>query len=145
MPIPSALVKKREHPAVAVSLRLRSLFSTIPVTARPKIGSGESILCPPARGIPASSHTERPPSITSRATSSLSFSIGQPKIAIAISGLPPIAYISLIAFVAAIRPKVKGSSTIGIKKSVVLSTEVPLPRSNAAASSFVLFPTSNAG
>jgi len=30
---------------------------------------------------------------------------------------------------------------MGIKKSVVLSTDVPLPKSNAAASSFVSLPT----
>ena len=34
-------------------------------------------------------------------------------------GLPPIAYTSESAFAAATRPKSRGASTIGVKKSVV--------------------------
>ena len=55
--------------------------------------------------------------------------IGQPRMAIAIIGFPPMAKISLMALVAAMRPKSNGLSTIGIKKSVVLTIDVPLPRS----------------
>ena len=54
---------------------------------------------------------------------------GKPIMAIAIIGLPPIAKISLMALVAAMRPKSNGLSTIGIKKSVVLIMLVPLPKS----------------
>ena len=50
-----------------------------------------------------------------------------------------------MALVAAIRPKVMGSSTMGIKKSVVLTMPVPSPRSNTAASSRVSFPTISPG
>ncbi|CSS83901.1 Uncharacterised protein [Shigella sonnei] len=50
-----------------------------------------------------------------------------------------------MALVAAMRPKSKGLSTIGIKKSVVLITLVPLPRSYTAASSRVSLPTSKFG
>ena len=39
-------------------------------------------------------------------------------------GLPPIAYTSLMAFVAAIFPKVNGSSTMGMKKSRITSYNV---------------------
>ena len=69
--------------------------------------------------------------------------MGHPRIAMASTGLPPIAYTSLIAFAEAIRPKLKGSSTIGIKKSVVEISAVPLPISNTAASSLLWLPTIN--
>ena len=104
-------------------------ISTRPVTAKPKIGSGLSILCPPASVMPASAQDARPPSSTCCATSGGSLSIGHPNMAIASKGVPPIAYISLMALVAAIFPKVNGSSTIGIKKSVVLITADPSPKS----------------
>jgi selenium donor protein len=45
--------------------------------------------------------------------------VGMPTSASAMIGVPPIAYTSEIALVAAMRPKSKGSSTIGMKKSVV--------------------------
>ena len=85
--------------------------------------------CPPAKAMPAVAQAARPPSTICCATSAGSLLIGKPKIAIAIIGLPPIAKISLIALVAAIRPKSNGSSTIGIKKSVVLIMPTPLPMS----------------
>jgi hypothetical protein len=65
--------------------------------------------------------------MTCCATSGVSLSTGQPRIAIANNDCPLIAYTSLIAFVAAISPKVNASSTIGIKKSVVLIIAFPLP------------------
>ena len=71
--------------------------------------------------------------------------IGKPNTAIAIIGLPPIAKMSLTALVAAMRPKSKGSSTIGMKKSVVLIIDVPLPKSYTAASSLVSLPTRRFG
>src|SRR5665647_121004 len=67
--------------------------------------------------------------------------IGQPNIAIATIGLPPIAYTSLIALALAMRPNSKGSSTIGIKKSVVDINAIPFSRSYTAASSLLLLPT----
>jgi len=47
-----------------------------------------------------------------------------------------------MALVAAIRPKSKGSSTIGMKKSVVAMMQVPSSRRHTAASSPVSVPTS---
>ncbi|MCY1186061.1 hypothetical protein D9M73_268960 [compost metagenome] len=91
MPIPSGLLRYSLQPTVAVSLRFMKRFSTMPVTARPKIGSGASMECPPARGIPASSQTWRPPAITSRAISGASTLTGQPRMAMAINGSPPMA------------------------------------------------------
>ena len=55
------------------------------------MGSGASILWPPARQILALAHTSLAPSITIAATSGASVSTGHPKIAIAIKGWPPIA------------------------------------------------------
>ena len=45
--------------------------------------------------------------------------IGMPTRASAMMGLPPMAYTSEMALVAAMRPKSNGSSTMGMKKSVV--------------------------
>ena len=89
--MPSGLVRYRRQPAVAVSLRLRCRLSTTPVTASPKMGSGASMECPPASGMPAASHAARPPRTTSRATSGGSTLTGQPRMAIAISGSAPMA------------------------------------------------------
>src|SRR5471032_1270789 len=86
--MPRGLVRYSLQPAVAVSLRFMWRFCTMPVTARPKIGSGASIECPPANGMPAASHTERPPRMTSRATSGASTFTGQPRMAMAINGSP---------------------------------------------------------
>ena len=105
MPTPNGLVKYSSEPVVAVSFCFRSLMSTIPVTASPKIGSGESMLWPPASGIPASAQMLRAPSSTRRATSGGSLSTGQPSTAMASSGRPPMAYTSEMALAEAMRPK----------------------------------------
>jgi hypothetical protein len=57
-----------------------------------------------------------------RITSTGSLSIGMPTSASAMIGVPPIAYTSEMALVAAMRPKSYGSSTIGMKKSVVATS-----------------------
>ena len=54
-----------------------------------------------------------------RIASTGSLSSGMPTSASAKIGRPPMAYTSEMAFVAAIRPKSNGSSTMGVKKSVV--------------------------
>ena len=74
---------------------------------------------PPATGMPASAHIEAPPPNISRTVSTGSLSNGIPSMASAIRGRPPIAYTSEMALAAAIRPKSRASSTIGMKKSVV--------------------------
>ena len=51
------------------------------------------------------------------------------------SGRPPIAYTSDSAFAAAIRPQSAGSSTIGVKKSVVSTSARSSSRRSTAASS----------
>jgi hypothetical protein len=52
-------------------------------------------------------------------TSTGSWLMGMATSASAMIGRPPIAYTSLIALVAAMRPNSYGSSTMGMKKSVV--------------------------
>ncbi len=145
MPTPTAFVKNKKSPDWAAALAFNRSNCTRPVTASPKIGSGLSMLCPPANGIPASEQMLRPPSRTALAADSGILPRGQPNIAMAMSGCPPIAYMSLIALAAAMRPNVRGSSTIGIKKSVVEMMPVPSPKSITAASSFVSFPIINDG
>jgi hypothetical protein len=55
-------------------------------------------------------------------TASGSLLMGMPSTDSASSGLPPIAYTSLIALAAAMRPKWRALSTMGMKKSVVTTT-----------------------
>ena len=90
-PMPSGLVRYKRQPSIAVSFRFNLSCVTRPVTASPKTGSGQSMLCPPASIMPASAQTCRPPSTTSAANSGGSLSNGQPRIAIAIRGRPPMA------------------------------------------------------
>ena len=66
-------------------------MSTKPDTARPKMGSDMSMLCPPASAMPASAQVSRAPARTLLAISGASVSTGQPKIAIATVGVPPMA------------------------------------------------------
>ena len=109
------------------------------------MGSGASMLCPPAKGMPARRQASRPPAMTCPASAPSSLLMGQPRMATAIMGWPPMAYTSLMAFTAAICPKAKASSTMGMKKSVVLMMPVPSPRSKTAASSLLSCPTSRPG
>ena len=60
-------------------------------------------------------------------------------------GVPPMAYTSLIALVAAMRPKSYGSSTMGMKKSVVAISAWFSLSKYTAASSAVSMPTSSSG
>ena len=69
--------------------------------------------------MPASVQIDSPPFRICAITSCGSTLIGMPTSASARIGLPPIAYTSDSALVAAMRPKSNGSSTIGMKKSVV--------------------------
>src|SRR5258706_6129864 len=78
-----------------------------------------------------------------RITSIGSLSIGIATNASAMIGRPPIAYTSEIALVAAMRPKSYGSSTIGMKKSVVAINACWSFSRYTAASSAVSMPTSN--
>ena len=120
MPTPSGFVIINKSPSFAVSFLFKFSMSTKPFTTNPKIGSWLSILCPPAITIPASVQVLRAPSITCAATLAGKLDNGHPNTAKAKMGLPPIAYTSLMALAAAICPNAKASSTMGIKKSVVL-------------------------
>ena len=73
----------------------------------------------------------------------LSTLIGMPTSAMAMMGLPPMAYTSEIALVAAMRPKSYGSSTMGMKKSVVAISACSSLSWYTAASSAVSMPTSS--
>ncbi|MNE55782.1 hypothetical protein D3C80_1506390 [compost metagenome] len=52
-PMPSGLVRNSLVPACAALFFFTSSVLTMPVTAKPKIGSGASIEWPPANAIPA--------------------------------------------------------------------------------------------
>src|SRR5262245_48318999 len=92
--------------------------------------------------MPACAHTDSPPARIERITDTGSLSSGMPTSASAKIGLPPIAYTSEIALVAAMRPKSNGSSTIGVKKSVVATSACSSLSRYTAASSAVSVPTS---
>ena len=75
----------------------------------------------------------------------LSTLTGMPTSASAMIGRPPIAYTSEMALVAAMRPKSYGSSTMGMKKSVVAISACSSLSWYTAASSEVSMPTSSSG
>ena len=95
----------------------------MPTTASPYFGSSSRIVWPPARIAPASRVASAAPARTSPSTETGSSS-GNAVTESASSGRPPIANTSLSAFVAAIRPNVRGSSTTGGKKSTVKTSAV---------------------
>lgn len=63
------------------------------------------MLWPPATGMPASLQTDSPPRRMSAMTPCGSTLIGMPTMASAMIGVPPMAYTSDSALVAAMRPK----------------------------------------
>ena len=91
IPTPIGLVRYNLEPGFAPPFFFTLSGCTKPVTAKPKIGSGQSIECPPAKGIPAFAQIALAPSKTLPANSAGNKFTGQPKIAIAIIGFPPIA------------------------------------------------------
>ena len=86
------------------------------------MGSTESMVWPPAMGMPAARHTSCPPRTMAPITSNGSWFTGMATSASAMMGVPPMAYTSDSALVAAMRPNSYGSSTIGMKKSVVATS-----------------------
>ena len=105
-PVPSGLVSDRGWPARPASIRSSRSGWASPVTAMPYLGSGSSMLWPPATWQLAARAASRPPRSTSAARSALSTSRGQPSRLTATSGSPPTAYTSDSALVAAMRPNV---------------------------------------
>ena len=91
----------------------------MPVTARPYIGSSVLMVWPPTMSMPASRAFSAPPRRISPSTATSSSDSGKPTMLSAVIGLPPMAYTSLSALAAAMAPKSYGSSTMGVKKSVV--------------------------
>ena len=142
-PMPSGLVRVNGSPGRPASLRSKRSGSATPVTAMPYLGSGSSTLWPPATWQPACRATSNPPRSTSAASSIGSTSRGQPSRLTATTGVPPMAYTSESAFVAAIRPQSYASSTTGVKKSTVATIAVPDSSRTTAASSPSSSPTSS--
>ncbi|KAG1483569.1 hypothetical protein G6F54_013529 [Rhizopus delemar] len=101
------------------------------------------MLWPPATTMPAAAQARSPPCRMPRMVSCGSTLIGMPTMASANSGRAPIAYRSDSALVAAMRPKSNGSSTIGMKKSVVATIAWRSSRRYTAASSLVSRPPSS--
>src|SRR5215217_720991 len=115
--------------------------SVRPSATIPYFGSGSVIECPPATATPAFVATSIPPCSTWPSISSGRSSLGQFTMFRARKGVPPIAYTSESAFVAAILPQSYGASTIGVKKSSVAISPCPSGSRTTAASSPVSFPT----
>ena len=134
-PVPIALVRISWSPGAARSMVSSAAGWARPVTARPYLGTGSSIVWPPATKHPARAATSAPPRSTWPKMARSSPSPGQAARLTANSGRPPIAYTSDSAFAAAIRPQSAGSSTIGVKKSVVSTSARSSSRRNTAASS----------
>ena len=115
------------------------------MTASPYMGSGPSTVWPPAIIQSPSTAASLPPRRTSDRRSNGRISFGQDTRFKANIGVPPIAYMSLAAFTAAIRPQILASSTIGAKKSVVDAMQLPFFNRQTAASSLVSDPTRRLG
>ena len=145
IPTPNPFVNISLSPAFAPAFVFKLPASTNPVTLNPKMGSCNSIVCPPANATPASLQTCIAPNMTALAASTPNTSTGQPITAFAITGLPPIAQISLKALAAAALPKSNGSSSSGVKKSTVCNNNCPLPKSNTEQSSPPAFPCTKPG
>ncbi len=118
IPVPSGFVRKSASPSLAPAFGQIASGCTVPTTASPYFGSSSRIVCPPARIAPAARTRSSAPASTSPRTS-VGSSSGNAATESASSGAPPIAKTSFRAFVAAIAPKVRGSSTSGGKKSTV--------------------------
>ncbi len=139
--MPSDLVRKSASPGRAPAFGQMASGWTVPTTARPYFGSVSRIVCPPARIAPAARTRSSAPARTSPSTSTGSSS-GNAAMESASSGTPPIANTSFSAFVAAIAPNVRGSSTRGGKKSTVNTSARSSSRRYTAASSAGSSPTS---
>src|SRR5947209_11744793 len=140
-PVPSGLVRISESSTTAEEFVQTRSGWIIPVTEYPNLISGSRTLCPPITVHWASIILERPPArICSR--TEMSPLSGKQTIASALSGLPPMAYTSLRELTAAIWPKVKGSSTIGVKKSTVCTNACSAEILYTPASSALSKPTS---
>ncbi len=140
-PVPSALVRKTASPLRAPLFVQMPSGCTVPTTASPYFGSSSRSVCPPARMAPAARTASSAPASTSASTS-MGSSSGNAVTDRASNGMPPMAKTSLSAFVAAMAPKSRGSSTTGGKKSTVNTSARSSSRRYTAASSAGSRPTS---
>src|SRR5580700_11036190 len=141
-PVPTGLVRISWSPGAARSIVMSRPGSARPTTARPYLGTGSSMVCPPAIAQPACAATSAPPRSTWPRIARSRPSPGQAARLTANSGRPPMAYTSDSALAAAIRPQSPGSSTIGVKKSVVRTSARSSSRRSTAASSASAAPMS---
>src|SRR5918995_780982 len=141
-PRPIGFVSTRLSPGCAPAFVSTRPGCTVPTTASPYFGSASSMEWPPATSAPAARTTSAPPSRTRASSSNGRPSRGHATRFSARTGAPPMAYTSESAFVAAIRPQSYGSSTMGVKKSVVTTRARSSRRRYTAASSAVSSPTS---
>ena len=123
-PVPSGFVRKTTSPGLAPCSSARSRPGAPSRRPRARTSARRRGSCgPPARIAPASRTASAAPARISPSISTGSSS-GKAVTESASSGRPPIAKTSLSAFVAAIRPKARGSSTTGGKKSTVKTSAV---------------------
>jgi|FLOH01.1.fsa_nt_gi hypothetical protein len=144
-PVPSGLVRIRTSPARAQVLRHSRSGWTMPVTDKPNFGSSSFMVWPPTRTAPASVIFSSAPATIPASTSGPSFDMGKPTRFRQVKGRPPMAYTSLRALAAAMRPKTTGSSTGGVMISAVCTKAVPASRRYTPASSPVSNPTNRFG
>ena len=119
IPVPSGLVRKRTSPALRAGLRPDRDRDARCRRRRARTSARRRESCDHRRGsLPPRARARRPPRAPRRASRSGSSS-GNAATESASNGAPPIANTSFSAFVAAIAPNVRGSSTSGGKKSTV--------------------------
>ena len=104
MPVPSGFVKTSKSPERAFAFVVTRRTSTIPVTARPYIGSGLRMEWPPMITHPTSAALARPPRKMEETTFGGTRSAGKPTTLSAVNGRAPIAKMSESELAAAICP-----------------------------------------
>ena len=118
IPVPMGLESSSTSPGRAPALVHTRSGCTRPCTARPKMGSSERMVWPPAT-VPPASVTTAAAAARMAATASTGMRSGKAEMLRASTTRPPMANTSLQALAAAMAPKSDGSSTSGGKKSVV--------------------------
>ena len=125
--MPRGFVRMRRMPGRKPSLVATHSGSMTPVTERPNFMSSSLTVCPPALTQPHSIMASKAPRSTSASTWGFSSarSSGKQATLMALHGVPPMAKISESALQAAMRPKGKGSLTMGARISTDCTRAFP--------------------
>mmetsp|Transcript_23725 Transcript_23725/g.61646 ORF Transcript_23725/g.61646 Transcript_23725/m.61646 type:complete len:262 (-) Transcript_23725:950-1735(-) len=127
VPVPSGLVSTNACPDRRPPLDITPASATSPVTLKPRASSGPSQVWPPTNAHPDSLRTSMAPlmSCVSSSVTRRSAMRGTTARAKALTGFAPMAHTSPRAWLAAILPKMYGSSQKARKKSTLCTSSLP--------------------